>query len=138
MHSSRMCTGHSLTVCRSLLLGGSPSWGSPSWGVSILGCSSFFGGFLLGGFSLLGGSPSWGVLLLGGSSFFGGLLLGGVPPSEGSPSWGGLPLGGLLLGVDSYKCPCRFFKVLNISLACRVPWDITNGNRSHNKPLELI
>ena len=85
MHSSRMHTGHSLTVCRSLLLGG----------VLLLGRGLLLGGLLPGGL-LLGGVSFWGVLLLGVSFWgvsLGGLFLGGSP-SGGSPSGGCLLLGG--------------------------------------------
>ena len=97
MHSSRMRTGRSLTVCLSLLLRGVP----PSWGVS------FLGGLLLGGVSFLGGlllggvPPSLGGLLLGvgvgclllcrvgGASFLGNLLLGRCLLLGGVSFWGG-------------------------------------------------
>ena len=78
MHSSRMRTGRSLTVCR--------------------GCASFPGG---GGMPPSGGDPSQGVAsYLGGASFPGGcFLLRQVPPCWGGasfrvgvpPSWGVLP-----------------------------------------------
>ena len=71
MHSSRMCTGRSLTVCYSLLPGE-----VCSRGVSALG-----EGVSAPGVSALGGVCSWGVpcggcLLLGG-----GLLQGGCTPA---------------------------------------------------------
>ena len=77
MHSSRMRTGRSLTVCCSLLLGGGSPWS---------------GGFsLLGGVLPAGGGSPWsqgGVCLV-----LGGLLgPGGVLPAGGSsPCWGGSP-----------------------------------------------
>ena len=64
MHSSRMCTGRSLTVCCSLLPGGV----LPAGGFS-----------LPGGFSLVLGGSAWsgGVSLVqGGSVWSGGVLLG--------------------------------------------------------------
>ena len=87
MHSSRMRTGRSLTVCRSLL----PRWG---WG----GVSAPGRGGLL-----LGGVWSWGCLLPGGASGLGGVsapggcLLPGVGVSArgGVCSWGGLFLRGV-------------------------------------------
>ena len=83
MHSSRMRTGRSLTVCQSLLLGG---------GVCFLG-----GCLLLGGLSAsCGGVCFWGVCSRGVSAPVGCLLQGG------------LLLGGcLLLGcVCSGRCVC--------------------------------
>ena len=73
MHSSRMRTGRSLTVCYSYLPGGG--------GVCLVP-----GGFsLAGGFSLPGGGGGVclvrGVLPGGGSAWSGGVL----------PAWGGLP-----------------------------------------------
>ena len=74
MHSSRMRTSRSLTVCLSLFLGGSPSSG---------GASFLVGGLLLEGCLLLGGASFWGA------SFLGGLLGRDVPLLGGvSPSWG--------------------------------------------------
>ena len=74
MHSSRMRTGHSLTVWRGggLRAGG----GSPCWG-----CLHARGVSLPGGLPANGGSPCQG----------GGLLGGGVLPAGGSPWWGGSP-----------------------------------------------
>ena len=72
MHSSRMRTGRSLTVCQGLASfpGGSPWQGvPPSRGVSLPGGASFWGS----------------------ASFLGGCLLHGgwgVPPSRGPPSRG--------------------------------------------------
>ena len=69
MHSSRMCTSRSLTVC----------WGGlPARGAS-----------LPGGVSLPGGSPCPGVSLPGGLP--GGVSLLGGLPAGGSPCPGGLP-----------------------------------------------
>ena len=77
MHSSRMRTGHSLTVCWSLLPGGGvsapggcllPGAGGLLQGVSAPGgCLLLGGGSLPLGVSALGGGVcSWGCLLLGG------------------------------------------------------------------------
>ena len=79
MHSSRMRTGRSLTICRSLPLGGGR--GARVCFLGGRGAGSFFGGLLLGGL-LLGGV---GLLLLG-VSFWGlppsgGCLLPGDPPT---------------------------------------------------------
>ena len=88
MHSSRMHTSHSLTVCLSLLLGGG--------GLLLGGC--LLGGLLpgwcllLGGVSFFGVPPSGGGASLGCASFLGGLLLGGVPSSWGSVLGGGVSL----------------------------------------------
>ena len=105
MHSSRMRTGHSLTVCCSLLPGGMSAWS--------------------GGFSLPGRSPCRGVSLPGGVSAWsrgvslkwGGVCLvpGGLPARGVSAwSWGGVctgPGGGISLprgGVNAWcwgACP---------------------------------
>ena len=96
MHSSRMRTGRSLTVCwgvslpggllaGGLLAGGSPCRGGfPCWGGGV---------FLLGG-----GSPCRGVSLPGGCSLLGGFSLpGGLSargfslPGDESPCWWGSP-----------------------------------------------
>ena len=76
MHSSRMRTGCSLTVCHSLLPGGGIcsrggvcSGGVCSWGVSAPG-----GCLLPGGVYSQGGVCSWGCLLLGGCLLPAGLL----------------------------------------------------------------
>ena len=62
MHSSRMRTGRSLTVCRSLLLGGVPA---PGRGVSALrGVSASWGRGE--GCLLPGGCVLWGLSALGG------------------------------------------------------------------------
>ena len=92
MHSSRMRTGRSLTVCRSLLPGGGVCFpggllpgggclllgGVCSQGMSALGgvCSGGWG-CLLWGVSALGGVCSGGCLLPGGSAPGGGCLLRG-------------------------------------------------------------
>ena len=73
MHSSRMRTGRSLTVCWSLLPGE----------VSALRGGVYSGGCLLWGVSALRGVCSWGVSALGGVCS-GGCLL----PEEGVCSWG--------------------------------------------------
>ena len=105
MHSSRMRTGRSLTVCREVGGGGSPSWGVSLAGGCLLaggllprGCLlggvsfSGEGGLLGGGVSLAGGSP-WQGCLLGGVSFPGGASLGGLlHRGGGSPSGGWVSL----------------------------------------------
>ena len=84
MHSSRMRTGRSLTVCWSLLSGG--------------------GGCLLRGVSAPGGSaprgsaPGGGGLLLGVSAPGGVSAAGGCLLQVGCLLWGCLLLGGLLWG----------------------------------------
>ena len=106
MHSSRMRTGHSLTICCSLLPGGVlPAGGvllGPRRVCLVLGGSAWsLGG---GGFSLPGGS-AWsreGFSLVpggGGLSLPGGFSL--VP--GGSPCWGGLPGPG---GVSAWSRGC--------------------------------
>ena len=108
MHSSRMRTGPSLTVCRGgwgvvSLLGGLLGRGMPPWGVSFPGGCLLWGVSLPGEGGLLGrgvsfwGSPSGGVSLAGvppwGVSFPGGCLLGGSPSQgRGSPSGGWVSL----------------------------------------------
>ena len=86
MRSSRMRTGRSLTVCRSLL---------PGRGVSALG------GCLLRGVSAPGGVCSRGCLLRGvsapGGVCSGGCLLRGVSV----PGWVSAPRGCLLQGVSA-------------------------------------
>ena len=128
MHSSRMWTGCSLTVCLSLLLGegclllgGSPFWGVSFWGVSLAGASlargppwqgvpPWPGGCLLleGVPPRQGGSP-W----QGEASFLGGASLFGGAPSGGSPYWGppwGVSLAGgasFLWGLLGRHTPCE-------------------------------
>ena len=79
MHSSRMHTGHSLTISRNLLLGGVCSKGG--LGVSVPGGVCSKGGL---GVSVLGGLL-WGVSALGG-----GCLLQGSVCSKGVSAPGGL------------------------------------------------
>ena len=80
MHSSRMRTGRSLTVCR----GG---------GLIMGGCASFLGGLPAGGAPLGGeGLLARGVSLPGGVSLLGGLLQEGG--TEGAFFQGGLLAGG--------------------------------------------
>ena len=94
MHSSRMRTGRSLTVCRSLLPGGGVS-------APVGVCSG--GGLLLGGCPLPGGSALGGCLLLGDllwvcvclSAPWGVCSWGGLLPGEGVSALGE---GGCLLG----------------------------------------
>ena len=86
MHSSRMRTGCSLTVCHSLLLLG----GSVPGGVWSGGC------LLPGGCLLLGDVCSGGCLLTGGVCS-GGCLLMGVSANGGVCSKGGVCSGGCLL-----------------------------------------
>ena len=117
MHSSRMRTGRSLTLCQSLLLGGGGSGSNPpqfppwvwAWrGVSLPGGASLLGGHLGRGVSLPGVPPSWGVSLAG-VSLLGVSLLGGLL-ARGSPCWGGASLLGALLleGVPpSRVSPCQ-------------------------------
>ena len=107
MHSSRMRTGRSLTVCYSLLLGGAWSGGVCSRGVSApgevpgLGGVCFQGGCLVRLVSALGGCLSWGVPGLGGVCSGGCLLLGGawsgrVSAPRGASAPGGMSaLGGV-------------------------------------------
>ena len=100
MHSSRMRTGRSLTVCWGVLpTGGSLPGGSPCWGVSLPG----EGVSLPSWVSLPVGSPCRGVLPArgspcpGGSPCLGGLRARGVLPARGVSLPGGSPcLGGLL------------------------------------------
>ena len=91
MHSSRMRTGRSLTVC--------PEWGvSPCQGFSFRGVSLPGVSPLPGGFSLPGGPLCQGVLLPRGVCLPGGVLLarggrGGSPCQGGlSLPWGGVSL----------------------------------------------
>ena len=109
MHSSRMRTGRSLTVCCSLLPGGgSPCRGGSPWSRGVL---PGLGGFLpaggqfpwsQGGLLGLGGSPCWGVCLVWGG--LPGPRWGVCLPGPGGLSawsWGGsacLFLGGCLPG----------------------------------------
>ena len=84
MHSSRMRTGRSLTVCR----GGSPCPGRPP----CQGGSPCQGGLLARGASLPGGLLARGVSLPGGVLLPGGCLLaGGVSLPGGPPCRGGSP-----------------------------------------------
>ena len=98
MHSSRMRTGRSLTVYRSLLLwGGVCSWGVSAPGGYLLlggGGVSAPGGCLLLGLSALGGCLLWGVSAPGavcsggGVSALGGCLVPGGVCSGGSAPGG--------------------------------------------------
>ena len=92
MHSSRMRTGRSMTVCRGGLLAG----GSPCWGVSLPG-----GGFFLpGGFPCQGGLPARGVSPLGGPPCQGGLPARGGSHCRGVSLRGDLPARGVLPARD--------------------------------------
>ena len=95
MHSSRMRTGRSLTVCRSVL----PEGGGVSAPEGVVVCScgecpllggicSGGGGCLLPGGCLLQGGLLWGVVYSGGVSAPGGSALGGVSAPGGVCSWG--------------------------------------------------
>ena len=77
MHSSRMCTTHTLTI----FPGSLPPGGLPSWGVCLPGNPTFLGGLHSWGSTFLGGLPSWGFAFGGGGSAFLGFLLP-------RPSWG--------------------------------------------------
>ena len=80
MHSSRMCTGRSLTVCQSLLLEGCLlSWG----GICSMGGVCFLGGVCL----LEGVSASWGCLLLGGVSASGVCGIPTCTEADTHPLW---------------------------------------------------
>ena len=106
MHSSRMRTSRSLTVCWSLVPGGGV------WpGGSGLGRGLVQGGLVVGGVWSRGGSRGvWsrgclvqgvsgpGGLVQGGVCSQGGLVVGGVW------SWGGLVLGGLVWGMYIPAC----------------------------------
>ena len=108
MHSSRMLTGRSLTICRSLL---------PRGGCLLLGEGAVWSRWV----SALGGSaPRWGVCL-GGICSGGCLVQGGVSgprgvsgPGQGVCSGGCLVPGGQLLGVSA-------------SGGCLVPGDLFLG-----------
>ena len=94
MHSSRMRTGRSLTVCCSLLPGvGSGLWGRGGGGAwSRGGWCLIWGG--LGGLPGPGGVCSWGGLVWGGGAWYQGgwvCLVGGCLPGLGGclPGLGG-------------------------------------------------
>ena len=81
MHSSMMPTGHSLTICRSLLP--ERGWVSASGGGGVCSggvCSQGSGGVCSGECLLLEGVCSWGVSAPRGCLLQGGLLLGGLLP----------------------------------------------------------
>ena len=132
MHSSRMRTARSLTVCCSLLPGGLSAWSRGTGGLLGLGgggClpgpggmsawsrgrgfSLVWGGVILGLGGVGGVSPCWGVFLVPGgspwswgvSAWSGGGFLG---PGEGGSPWsagGVLPAGGGLLGLVGVVSP---------------------------------
>ena len=89
MHSSRMRTGHSLTICQSLL---------PKGGVCSMGAVCSWGVSAPGGCLLLGDVCSGGVC--SGSCLLQGVCSGGVSAPGGVLSGGCLLLGGLLWGVS--------------------------------------
>ena len=92
MHSSRMRTGRSLTVCRSLLRGG----GSVPRGCLLPGGSVCFGGSAPGGCLLWGVSAQGGVWSQGVSAP-GGVSSGGLSAPRGVSAPGDCLLGGCLL-----------------------------------------
>ena len=94
MYSSRMRTGHSLTVCRSLLPGGGGGWVSAPGGVSAPEGSAPGEGVSAWGCLLLGGVCSWGVSAPGGVCSWGVSALGGCCLLLGVCSWGGCLLPG--------------------------------------------
>ena len=83
MHSSRIRTGCSLTVCQSLLPSGCLLWGVSALGGCLLWGVSAPGGCLPQGCLLLGGVCSWGVSAPRGVSVPGGVY------SRGCLLWGG-------------------------------------------------
>ena len=94
MHSSRKRTGHSLTICRSLLPGG--VYLVPGGVLSPRGVYLVPGGVLSpGGCLVPGGVCSWGGGVWSRGVLVLGVLLGGVPGPRG---WGCLVPGGCLLG----------------------------------------
>ena len=114
MHCSMMHTGHSLTICQSLLLGGCLLLGGVcSRGCLLLGVCLLQGGCLLWGVSAPGGCVcSWQCVCFGGCVYSGGVsALGGVSAPGGVSAlgpvgswgvWGCLLWGCLLWGV----CVC--------------------------------
>ena len=89
MHSIRMRTGLSLTVCPSLL---------PRGGVVCSGCVCLLLGVsALGACLLLGGVSALGGVCSGGMSAPGGCLLWGVSAPRGVSALGGVCFGGCLL-----------------------------------------
>ena len=119
LHSSRMRTGRSLTVCRG---GGVPPSGRgcprlggllprgvpPSWGVSFPRGCLFLGGLPPrgGGFLSQGDASFQGGLLPGGCPLQ-GISLWGVPIFRGSPSQGGASLWGGLTTCTEADPPCE-------------------------------
>ena len=110
MHSSRMRTGRSLTVCRSLLPGGVSAPGgeesAPGGVCSGGGVSAPGGCLLLGGVSAPRGEcllPG-GCLLQWGVCSWGGFCSGGCV-HQGCLLWGSA-VGGLLRGVSAQEGLC--------------------------------
>ena len=126
MHSSRMRTGHSLTVCCSLLPGGclhGPG-GSPCRGGLPAGGSPYLGGCLpgpggspcLGGVCLVpGGLPARGVSAWswGLSAWSGGWF--SLPRGVSAWCWGGLP-GDPLPPVNRITDTCKTITLATTSL----------------------
>ena len=116
MHSSRMRTGRSLTICRGVSLpwgaslpgGVLPAEGPPCQGVLTAKGVSLLGGLLARGPPCLGGSPCQGGLLVRGVSLVGGLLARGVS-LLGGWGWfslpGGSPCQGGLLAGGGFSLP---------------------------------
>ena len=102
MHSSRMRTGSSLTVCWSLLPGGGGAGTGGVWsGVGVV-WECVVGGVWSGGCLLLGGLVRGFCSWRGGVCSLGGLVWGvsslGVPAPGGVCSLGGSDQGGLVQG----------------------------------------
>ena len=145
MHSSRMRTGRSLTVCWSLLPGvvcsggGGGGWGGGM--VSVLGGSVCSGGSALGG-SALGGVCSWGCLLPGGWCLLpggGGASALGGPGPRGRGVWsqgvcsGGLLQGGIPACTEADTLPAQWTE--SQTPVKTLPWPnfIAAGNKEKRK-----
>ena len=108
MHSSRMRTGRSLTVCQSLLPGGVSAQGGclfpAGGGVSVPRGVSALGGLLLWGCLLWGGCLLRGVSAPGGFVCSGGCLLqGGLSAPGECLLWGVSTLGVSAPGVSALR-----------------------------------
>ena len=133
MHSSRMRTDRSLTVCCSLLPGGVSAW---SGGVLLGpgGCLPLPGGFSL----VRGGSPWSGGVLLGPRGVF-SLVQGGVfslVPRGALLGRGGSPWSGGFSGdppVDRITDTCKNITLATTSLR---PVNILNGKCRNKNVLE--